>query len=108
MVSCLGTHLDYVCAFFLALQPQRLHGFVCFLEGLSTAIAPLYLSEVAPTNLRGAAGTINQVAIVVGVLVADVLGLDGIMGNSRVWPYLLGQYKFLILMTMFKPQHKVN
>lgn len=60
------------------------------LSGLSTVIAPLYLSEVAPVNLRGAAGTINQFAIVVAVLVSEVLGLDNIMGNSNLWPYLLG------------------
>ncbi|CAH1799335.1 unnamed protein product [Owenia fusiformis] len=58
--------------------------------GISTGVAPLYLSEIAPTNLRGTSGTINQFAIVVGILVAQVLGLKQILGTSDLWPYLVG------------------
>ena len=64
--------------------------------GLSTVIAPVYLSEVAPINLRGAAGTINQFAIVLAILISEILGLDNVMGNSALWPYLLGMYGFIL------------
>lgn len=40
--------------------------------GLSTGFVPMYISEVSPTSLRGAFGTLNQLGIVVGILVAQV------------------------------------
>jgi MFS family permease len=44
--------------------------------GLSSALVPLYISEVAPTSARGKLGTINQLIICIGILgalVANVL-----------------------------------
>lgn len=38
--------------------------------GLSSALVPLYISEVAPTHLRGALGSINQLMICIGILAA--------------------------------------
>lgn len=38
--------------------------------GLSSALVPLYISEVAPTNLRGALGSVNQLMICIGILAA--------------------------------------
>lgn len=40
--------------------------------GVSVTIVPLYLAEIAPFNLRGAIGTIHQLMITVGILVAQV------------------------------------
>ncbi|CAD5115645.1 DgyrCDS4601 [Dimorphilus gyrociliatus] len=57
--------------------------------GISTGIAPLYLSEVAPLKLRGAAGTLNQLAIVFGVLISQIIGMDFILGTDKLWPILL-------------------
>ncbi|KAL0978518.1 hypothetical protein UPYG_G00171580 [Umbra pygmaea] len=59
-------------------------------SGLSTGFVPMYVGEVAPTNLRGALGTLHQLGIVVGILIAQVLGLDTLLGNSALWPLLLG------------------
>ncbi|KAF7248336.1 Solute carrier family 2, facilitated glucose transporter member 3 [Varanus komodoensis] len=39
--------------------------------GLCTGFVPMYISEVSPTALRGAFGTLNQLGIVVGILVAQ-------------------------------------
>uniref|UniRef100_A0AAY5E8Z2 Solute carrier family 2 member 1b n=1 Tax=Electrophorus electricus TaxID=8005 RepID=A0AAY5E8Z2_ELEEL len=58
-------------------------------SGLSTGFVPLYVGEVAPTALRGALGTLHQLGIVIGILVAQVFGLDVIMGNASAWPWLL-------------------
>ncbi|XP_063166120.1 solute carrier family 2, facilitated glucose transporter member 3-like isoform X2 [Candoia aspera] len=58
--------------------------------GLCTGFVPMYISEVSPTALRGAFGTLNQLGIVVGILVAQVFGLDVIMGTKTLWPLLLG------------------
>ncbi|XP_040060790.2 solute carrier family 2, facilitated glucose transporter member 1 [Gasterosteus aculeatus] len=59
-------------------------------SGLSTGFVPMYVGEVSPTALRGALGTFHQLGIVVGILVAQVFGLEAIMGNDDLWPLLLG------------------
>ena len=43
---------------------------------MNTVVAPMYLSEVAPVNLRGALGTLNQFGIVSGLLISQILGLE--------------------------------
>ncbi|XP_032080352.1 solute carrier family 2, facilitated glucose transporter member 3-like isoform X2 [Thamnophis elegans] len=58
--------------------------------GLCTGLVPMYISEVSPTALRGAFGTLNQLGIVVGILVAQIFGLDVILGTEKLWPLLLG------------------
>uniref|UniRef100_UPI00398EDE23 solute carrier family 2, facilitated glucose transporter member 2 n=1 Tax=Pristiophorus japonicus TaxID=55135 RepID=UPI00398EDE23 len=58
--------------------------------GLSTGLVPMYIGEISPTSLRGALGTIHQLAIVTGILVSQVIGLNFLLGNDRFWPLLLG------------------
>ncbi|KAK9796344.1 hypothetical protein WJX73_010696 [Symbiochloris irregularis] len=43
--------------------------------GLSSALVPLYISEVAPTNVRGALGSVNQLVICIGILAALVVNV---------------------------------
>ena len=38
--------------------------------GGATVVVPMYLGEIAPANLRGSLGTMNQFAMVIGILVA--------------------------------------
>ncbi|XP_047202399.1 solute carrier family 2, facilitated glucose transporter member 1-like isoform X1 [Girardinichthys multiradiatus] len=59
-------------------------------SGLSTGFVPMYIGEVSPTAMRGALGTLHQLGIVVGILIAQVFGLEMIMGNDMFWPLLLG------------------
>ncbi|GAA6107305.1 solute carrier family 2, facilitated glucose transporter member 1-like [Tachysurus ichikawai] len=59
-------------------------------SGLSTGFVPMYVGEIAPTALRGALGTLHQLGIVIGILMAQVLGIKSIMGNATMWPFLLG------------------
>uniref|UniRef100_A0A8C3A7Y6 Solute carrier family 2 member 1 n=1 Tax=Cyclopterus lumpus TaxID=8103 RepID=A0A8C3A7Y6_CYCLU len=59
-------------------------------SGLSTGFVPIYVGEVSPTALRGALGTFHQLGIVVGILIAQVFGMEAIMGNDDLWPLLLG------------------
>ncbi|NP_001157443.1 solute carrier family 2, facilitated glucose transporter member 1 [Equus przewalskii] len=58
-------------------------------SGLSTGFVPMYVGEVSPTALRGALGTLHQLSVVIGILIAQVFGLDSIMGNEELWPLLL-------------------
>ncbi|XP_007469432.1 PREDICTED: solute carrier family 2, facilitated glucose transporter member 3 isoform X1 [Lipotes vexillifer] len=58
--------------------------------GLCTGFVPMYIGEIAPTALRGAFGTLNQLGIVIGILVAQIFGLKIILGTKELWPLLLG------------------
>uniref|UniRef100_A0A8D2ANS2 Solute carrier family 2, facilitated glucose transporter member 3 n=1 Tax=Sciurus vulgaris TaxID=55149 RepID=A0A8D2ANS2_SCIVU len=58
--------------------------------GLCTGFVPMYIGEVSPTALRGAFGTLNQLGIVIGILVAQIFGLEFILGSEERWPVLLG------------------
>jgi MFS transporter, SP family, sugar:H+ symporter len=51
-------------------------------------VVPLYLSEIAPTRMRGAIGSLNQLMIVVGILVAFIV--NAILASSGDWRLMLG------------------
>lgn len=59
--------------------------------GLNTSLVPMYISEIAPLNLRGGLGTVNQLAVTVGLLLSQVLGIEQILGTDDGWPILLGK-----------------
>ncbi|XP_039602912.1 solute carrier family 2, facilitated glucose transporter member 4-like [Polypterus senegalus] len=59
-------------------------------SGLASGLVPMYVGEISPTRLRGALGTLHQLAIVIGILIAQVFGLDSILGTEELWPLLLG------------------
>ncbi|KAF4012314.1 hypothetical protein G4228_002909 [Cervus hanglu yarkandensis] len=64
--------------------------FIGAYSGLTSGLVPMYVGEIAPTHLRGALGTLNQLAIVTGILIAQVLGLESMLGTATLWPLLLG------------------
>lgn len=41
-------------------------------SGLSTGFVPMYVEEISPTSLRGALGTLHQLGVVIGILLAQV------------------------------------
>ncbi|KAI3358195.1 hypothetical protein L3Q82_003194 [Scortum barcoo] len=57
--------------------------------GLFTGLTPMYVGEVSPTPLRGAFGTLHQLGVVVGILIAQVFGLEALLGSDKLWPLLL-------------------
>jgi MFS transporter, SP family, sugar:H+ symporter len=56
--------------------------------GSAALVVPLYLSEVAPTEIRGAIGSLNQLMIVVGILAAFIA--NAILASSGDWRLMLG------------------
>jgi MFS transporter, SP family, galactose:H+ symporter len=55
--------------------------------GVASYTAPLYISEIAPSHLRGALVTLNQLAITVGILLAYVV--DAIFAPHQAWRWML-------------------
>ncbi|XP_014612182.1 PREDICTED: solute carrier family 2, facilitated glucose transporter member 1-like isoform X2 [Polistes canadensis] len=58
-------------------------------SGLNAGLAPMYLSEISPINLRGAVGTVYQLVITISILISQILGLEKLMGTENQWPLLL-------------------
>ncbi|KAM3594217.1 uncharacterized protein V6R79_004315 [Siganus canaliculatus] len=71
----------------MVISGRAIMGFYC---GLTSGLVPMYVGEIAPKAYRGALGTLHQLAIVVGILISQVIGLDFILGNDDMWPLLLG------------------
>ncbi|XP_008411226.1 solute carrier family 2, facilitated glucose transporter member 1-like [Poecilia reticulata] len=59
-------------------------------SGLSTGFVPMYVEEISPTSLRGALGTLHQLGVVIGILMAQIFGIESILGNASLWPLLMG------------------
>ncbi|XP_070691069.1 solute carrier family 2, facilitated glucose transporter member 3 [Pempheris klunzingeri] len=57
--------------------------------GLCTGLTPMYVGEVSPTAVRGAFGTLHQLGVVIGILVAQIFGLESLLGSEALWPVLL-------------------
>jgi sugar porter (SP) family MFS transporter len=56
--------------------------------GAAALIVPLYLSEIAPTEIRGAISSLNQLMITVGILLAFIV--NALLANSEAWRWMLG------------------
>jgi MFS transporter, SP family, sugar:H+ symporter len=56
--------------------------------GSAALVVPLYLSEIAPTEVRGAITSLNQLMIVCGILAAFIV--NAILASSGDWRLMLG------------------
>lgn len=57
--------------------------------GFNAGLAPMYLAEISPIHLRGAVGTVYQLVITISILIAQILGMQQILGTAEQWPLLL-------------------
>jgi sugar porter (SP) family MFS transporter len=71
--------------------------FIGFAIGLASATCPVYISEVAPAEVRGRLVTLFQLAVTVGILVAYVVGLALEPSESWQWMLALGAIPALLL-----------
>jgi major inositol transporter-like SP family MFS transporter len=60
--------------------------------GAAAVTCPLYLAEMAPSNLRGRMVTINELMIVTGQMLAFAINalLDALIHDPEVWRIMLG------------------
>ena len=56
--------------------------------GTAALTVPLYLSEIAPTEIRGAITSLNQSMITVGILVAYIV--NTLLADAGAWRWMLG------------------
>ncbi|CAF0966363.1 unnamed protein product [Rotaria sordida] len=59
-----------------------------FSAGFGTTVGPIYINEIAPLRVRGSFGACFQLFVAFAVLLAQVLGLDIILGRPHLWNYL--------------------
>ncbi|WP_261721643.1 D-xylose transporter XylE [Staphylococcus equorum] len=64
--------------------------------GLASAISPMYISEIAPSSIRGRLVSWNQFAIIFGMLVVYFVNYGITFGQSQSWIELIGwRYMFM-------------
>uniref|UniRef100_A0A9J8BYL1 Solute carrier family 2 member 2 n=1 Tax=Cyprinus carpio carpio TaxID=630221 RepID=A0A9J8BYL1_CYPCA len=73
--------------YLMVIAGRAIMGLYC---GLSSGLVPLYIGEISPVKYRGAMGALHQLAIVIGILISQVIGLDFLLGNDDMWHVLLG------------------
>jgi sugar porter (SP) family MFS transporter len=56
--------------------------------GSAALVVPLYLAEIAPTEIRGAIASLNQMMIVVGILIAFIV--NAALASSGDWRLMVG------------------
>jgi MFS family permease len=69
--------------------------------GMSCSMVPTYLAEVSPPALRGRTGVINQLLIVTGIFIGQVVGMKQFLGNEEYWYVLLAIPGFLAVLAAF-------
>lgn len=67
---------------------EKCNAFITIATGLNAGLAPLYLEEISPVNLRGSIGTVYQLVLTISILIAQILGFEAILGSWDRWPYL--------------------
>lgn len=56
--------------------------------GVSSSVIPSYLSELAPTHIRGRVSTLNQMMIAVGIFSSYLISY--LLSDSGAWRWMLG------------------
>jgi MFS family permease len=67
------------------LAGRFLYGPTC---SLFSGVASIYLFEIAPRRLRGAAGTMHQLVLTLGLTLVNVFGLPMLLGTIELWRHL--------------------
>ena len=57
--------------------------------GVASALAPMYIAEVSPANIRGRMVSLNQMTIVIGILAAQIVNMllarDTMSPDTQAW-----------------------
>lgn len=70
-------------------------------SGITTTCLPMYLSEIAPLQLRGTLAVFCSMGITGGVVVGQIFSLQEVFGTRDLWHYALSfQLLFLVVCTL--------
>jgi len=58
--------------------------------GMASMLSPLYIAEVSPANIRGRNVAINQLTIVIGILVTNLVNYGLADNGSEAWRWMFG------------------
>jgi|UniRef100_A0AC35FT67 SP family facilitated glucose transporter-like MFS transporter 1 len=56
--------------------------------GIGSSVVPMFITEISPSNWRGALGTLPQLVVVSTILFAQILGMKQLLGTATLWPYI--------------------
>jgi MFS transporter, SP family, arabinose:H+ symporter len=99
MISALGSALSS--QHFVFIGFRVIGGFAV---GIASMLSPMYISEISPASRRGQLVSLNQMAIVVGILLAFFSNywLSGTGINNWRWMFaVMGMPAFLFLIALF-------
>lgn len=85
VVSAVGTGAFNLFGWFLA---ARFIGGIAI--GITSGLSPMYIAEVAPAGIRGKLVTVNQLTIVIGILVAQIVNWRIAGTHDSDWNLALG------------------
>jgi MFS transporter, SP family, xylose:H+ symportor len=58
--------------------------------GMASMLSPLYIAEVAPANTRGRMVAINQLTIVIGILITNLINYSLSNHGADAWRWMVG------------------
>jgi len=84
-----------ISSFGMALSPSRdLFIFARFCAGISVGMAsmlsPMYIAEISPAHLRGRMVAINQLTIVIGILITNLVNYSLRNSGDDAWRWMFG------------------
>jgi MFS transporter, SP family, xylose:H+ symportor len=68
--------------------------------GLASAVCPMYIGEIAPANIRGSLVSVNQFAIIFGMLVVYFVNWGIASGQSLEWINTIGWRRMFLSETI--------
>ncbi|KAG8967614.1 hypothetical protein FRC03_009643 [Tulasnella sp. 419] len=72
--------------------------------GIAICVLPIYLSEVAPPKVKGSVGVFNQLSIVIGLLLAQLVGVYLSTPGTQRWRFVfLVSAALNIIQLLFSP-----
>ncbi|RYY31279.1 MAG: MFS transporter [Chitinophagaceae bacterium] len=61
-----------------------------FAVGMASLLSPMYIAEISPANLRGRMVSLNQLAVVIGILVTNIVNYYLSAGGQSSWRWMFG------------------
>lgn len=58
--------------------------------GMASMLSPMYIAEIAPAHLRGRMVAINQLTIVLGILITNLVNYGLSNSGDNAWRYMFG------------------